>query len=112
MNERPGVSPGKRDDMKNQAVIVRAYSGVFFGYLAGKPGSSVDLLKARQIWSWGSAGLPDKSNTCGDIAERGLGSDSKVSAPVTRVHITQVGAIFYVSKTAEKIVNAQKWGSR
>ena len=97
---------------KGNAVIVRAYSGVFFGYLTSKKGNSVELSDARQIYSWDSAGLDEKSNTCPDIAARGLGSGSKVSSPAPKAIVESVGAIFFATPTAVKIINAQKWGSR
>lgn len=94
------------------AVIVRAYSGVFFGYLVSKTGNSVELSDARQIYSWDSAGLLEKSNTCPDIAARGLGTGSKVSAPAPKAFIEQVGAVFVMTPAAAITVVNQKWGSR
>ncbi len=95
-----------------EPVIVRAYSGVFFGYLVSKTGACVELRDARQIWSWDSAGLAEKSQTCGDIAMRGLGTGSKVSAPVTRSIVEQVGATFFATDAAVKTIAAQKWASK
>jgi hypothetical protein len=97
---------------KGEAVIVRAYSGVFFGYLLSKTGASVELRDARQIYYWDSAGLPQKSNTCPDIAARGLGTGSKVSQPVARAIVEQVGAVFFMGPEAQKTVEAQKWATR
>ena len=62
----------------HRAVIVRAYSGVFFGYLVAKTGASVELRGARQVWSWDSAGMAEKAMTCGDIARLGVGTGSKI----------------------------------
>ena len=93
-------------------VIVRAYSGLFFGALLSKSGQTVELADARQIWSWGSAGMTEKANTAGDIAVRGLGTDSKVSSPVARATIEQVGAMFYAQPASVECFAAQKWGTR
>ncbi|MBA2683248.1 MAG: hypothetical protein H0U66_01980 [Gemmatimonadaceae bacterium] len=93
------------------AVIVRAYSGVFFGYLVAKDGTSVTLKGARQVWSWDSAGLPEPSRTCGDIATRGLGTGSKVSGPADAI-VDQVGAVFFCTPVAVRIIDAQKWATR
>ena len=89
-------------------VIVRAYSGVFFGLLVSKEGSSVELRDARQIWSWDSTGMPEKIMTCGDIARLGVGSGSKVSGPADAV-IEQVGVMFFASAEAAEKIGAQKW---
>ncbi len=94
------------------AVLVRAYSGVFFGYLISKTGASVELRNARQVWSWDSAGLPEKSNTVGDIAIRGVGSGSKISSPVDRSIIEQVGATFFASSQCISTFASQKWASK
>jgi hypothetical protein len=102
----------KKSNGKAQPVVVRAYSGVFFGYLLGKSGATVELRDARQIWSWDSAGLAEKVNTCGDIAVRGLGSGSKVSSPCSSVSVEQVGAVFVATPVAVQIIEAQKWASK
>ncbi len=94
------------------AVIVRAHSGVFFGYLIAKDGSSVTLRGARQIYYWDSVGLPEKSNTCPDIAARGLGTGSKVSQPAEKAIVEQVGAVFFMADSAAETVKAQKWATR
>lgn len=93
-------------------VIVRAYSGVFFGYLSYKDGDTVFLDDCRQIWSWGSAGMSQLVQTCGDIAVMGLGSDSKVSMTVSKAIIEKVGAVFFATDEAADIVAYQGWGSR
>ncbi len=93
-------------------VIVRAYSGVFFGYLRSKNGVCVTLRDVRHIYSWGSVGLPEKTQTCEDIAARGLGTDSKMSAASSLGIIEQVAATFFVSSEAEKILLAQKWATK
>jgi hypothetical protein len=97
---------------KKRAVIVRAYSGVFFGYLAGKKGDTCTLTDARQIWSWNSAGLDKPVNTCGDIALRGVGTGSKVSDASPRVEIEHVRATFDCSPAAAKLLSSQGWGGK
>lgn len=65
------------------AVVVRAYSGVFFGYLKSKSGGpetfAVELEGARHIWSWRSAGLPRKALTVEDLAVLGAGTGTRIS---------------------------------
>ncbi len=96
---------------KQKAVIVRAYSGVFFGFLVSKKGTSVTLKGAQQVWSWDSTGLPEPSRTCGDIAARGLGTGSKVSGPADAI-IEQVGVVFFCSPLAVRLIQAQKWATK
>jgi hypothetical protein len=68
----------KKKATKN-AVMVRCYSGVFFGYLKARRGSEVDI-RARHVWSWTSAGLARKALTVDDLALLGAGTGSKLSA--------------------------------
>lgn len=94
-----------------RAVIVRAYSGVFFGYLVSKKGDSVTLRAARQVWSWDSTGMAEKVMTCGDIARLGLGTGSKVSGPA-EVILEQVGAVFSCTGSAVLSIDGQHWATR
>lgn len=96
---------------KSRAVIVRAYSGVFFGYLVSKTGASVELRDARQVWSWDSAGMTEKVMTCGDIAARGVGTGSKIGMPADAI-VEQVGVVFFATPEAERVIGGQKWASR
>lgn len=92
-------------------VIVRAYSGVFFGLLVSKTGASVELRGARQVWSWDSAGMSEKVMTCGDIARLGVGSGSKIGGPADAV-IEQVGALFFATDEATRVIGGQRWATR
>lgn len=94
-----------------RAVIVRAYSGVFFGYLVSKKGASVTLRAARQVWNWDSTGMAEKVMTCGDIARLGLGTGSRVSGPAD-VILEQVGAVFFCTLDATRIIDGQRWATR
>ena len=71
------------------AVMVRAYSGVFFGYLVAKRevGESmvVELERSRHVWNWQSNGLPRKALTIDDLAVVGAGDGTKISATVAGV---------------------------
>ncbi len=104
--------PASKSNGKHPAVIVRAHSGVFFGYLVSKDGGSVTLNMARQVFYWDSAGLPQKSNTCPDLASRGVGTGSKLSEPAPKAIIEQVGAVFFVTPEAVATITAQKWATR
>lgn len=98
-----------------RAAIVRAYSGVFFGYVVSKTRTGCVLKDARQIWSWDSAGLSEKVNTTGDIALRGVGSGSRVSSPVPEKVIENGNngwSIDFASPDAVRVIGAQKWARK
>lgn len=95
---------------KLPAVLVRAYSGVFFGYLKGKSGGpecfAVELERARHIWSWGSAGLPRKALTVSDLSLTGAGTDTKISATVATHFVADVKLIIPATAEAVKRIEA------
>ena len=74
--------------MSEKAVVVRAYSGVFFGYLVERRGGpseyEVDLVRARHIHRWQSGGLPRKALNVEDLAILGAGDGTTISGPVTQ----------------------------
>ena len=111
MTTKKKTAAKKTTKTSHRAVIVRAYSGVFFGHLVSKTGASVELRGARQVWSWDSAGLSEKAMTCGDIARLGVGSGSKIGGPADAV-IEQVGAMFFATPEAERVIGGQKWAAR
>ncbi len=100
------------DREKTPPVIVRAHSGVFFGYLESKEGNTVTLVGARQIYYWNSAGLAEKTNTCPDMATNGIGTGSKVSKPAPKAIVDQVGATFFMTASAAKTVENQAWSTK
>lgn len=75
-----------------RAVMVRAYSGVFFGYLSDRRQGEVDLTGSRHVWSWDSTGLPRKAVTVDDLALLGPGSGSRLSGRVdqTLLEVKQI----------------------
>ena len=111
MTTKKKTAAKKKTTTALRAVIVRAYSGVFFGHLVSKTGTSVELRGARQVWSWDSAGLPEKAMTCGDLARIGVGTGSKIGGPADAV-IEQVGAMFYATAEAASVIGGQKWATR
>jgi hypothetical protein len=87
-----------------KSVIVRAYSGVFFGLESQRRGDEIDLLDCRQIWQWQSTGLEKPVLTCGDIAIRGVGKGSKVSDPSPLATIRDVKAVFVCTPEAVRVI--------
>jgi hypothetical protein len=73
---------------KHKAVVVRAYSGVFFGYLVERKGGpeccEVILERARHIHRWQSVGLPRKALNVEDLAILGAGEGTTIGGPVTQ----------------------------
>jgi hypothetical protein len=71
----------------NQFVIIRTRdAGVHTGFLAESSRDSmcVVLTEARRIWWWSGA------FTLNEIAMNGCGDDSRISAPVDFIRLTQV----------------------
>lgn len=90
-------------------VIVRAYSGVFFGKLKARRGSECDLTDVRQIWQWQSTGLAVPVRTCGDIALRGVGTGSKISDAASAATLLDVKAIFTCTSEAVRVLESASW---
>jgi hypothetical protein len=93
----------------SKPVIVRAYSGVFFGYEKARRGSEIDLIRVRQIWQWQSTGLATPVRTCGDIALRGVGTGSRISDETPAVTVLEVKAIFVCTPEAERVLREASW---
>jgi hypothetical protein len=87
----------------HKAVVVRAYSGVFFGYLVERRGGpeccEVDLERARHIHRWRSDGLPRKALNIEDLAILGAGDGTTIGGPVTQT-ILDVRNIVYATPEA------------
>jgi hypothetical protein len=64
---------------KGKPVVVRCYSGVFFGYLVERRGSEVDLVGSRHVYQWKSNGLPRLALTVEDLALIGAGTGTRIS---------------------------------
>jgi hypothetical protein len=72
----------------SKAVIVRAHSGVFFGYLVARSATELRLERVRHIWQWSSTGLPRKALTVEDVATIGAGSGTRISGVTAVVTIS------------------------
>jgi hypothetical protein len=95
---------------KGTKVVVRAYSGVFFGTLVERRGDEVDLKDVRHIWSWTSQDLPRKALTVEDIAEIGVGSGTRSSGVCSFVTVFEVRVIAHASSEASKKIEALPCG--
>ena len=84
-------------------VIVRTYSaGVHFGYLQGRNGQEVALVRSRRIWSWRGA------NTLSEIALHGVGAGSRLAEPVS-ITLTQAIEIIDCAPAAVENLEATTW---
>ena len=90
--------------MGDQFVVVRTYSaGVHVGTLVRREGKEITLRDARRIWSWKGA------NTLHEIANRGVGSGSRVSQAVQEVTLTEAIEILSASDEAKKSLEQASW---
>ena len=90
----------------SKAVIVRAYSGVFFGYLVARSATEVRLERCRHIWQWTSNGLPRKALTVEDVASVGAGTGTRISGVTATVTIADWKVIADASAEAVQRIEA------
>lgn len=83
--------------MIGEFCVVRTYSaGVHMGTLAEIAGTAVLLTDARRLWSWSNA------FTLNEVSQDGVGEDSRISAPVPRVLLTQAIEVIPCSEKAKE----------
>ena len=91
--------------MIGKYVIVRCRdAGVHSGVLKATDGRTCVLTEARRLWFWKVKGSGDFLNA---IALAGVHPDSKLSAPVERIHLTENCEIIQCSDEAERVIRAQ-----
>jgi len=91
--------------MIGKYVIVRCRdAGVHSGILEATDGRACVLTNARRLWYWKVKGSGDFLNA---IALAGVHVDSKLSAPVERIHLTENCEILQCSEEAERVIRAQ-----
>lgn len=80
-------------------VLIRTHSaGVHVGFLEECEGKILKLSKSRRIWSWRGA------FTLSEIANNGVGIDSKLSEKVPEIILTEAIEIIPCSEKATKIL--------
>jgi hypothetical protein len=80
--------------------VVRTYSaGVHIGVLRSIEGTAVLLSNARRLWSWEGA------FTLNEVATKGVGKGSRISAPVEIILLTQ--AIEVIPATSQALATLQ-----
>lgn len=91
--------------MIGKYVIVRCRdAGVHAGVLEATNGRECVLTESRRLWYWKVKGSGDFLNA---IALAGVHKDSKLSAPVERIHLTENCEIIQCSDEAERVIRAQ-----
>lgn len=99
--ERPPIDTG----MIGKYVIVRCRdAGVHAGFLESTDGRACVLTCARRLWYWKVRGSGDFLNA---IALSGVSEDSKLSAEVTRIALTENCEIIECSEEAEASIRKQ-----
>lgn len=92
--------------MIGKYVIVRCRdAGVHSGILEAADGRACILTEARRLWYWKAKGSGDFLNA---IAIAGVHRDSRLSAPVERIHLTENCEIIQCSDEAERVIRAQE----
>ncbi len=98
-----GTAPA--NPMIGKYVIVRCRdAGVHAGVLESTDGRACILTDARRLWYWKVTGSGDFLNA---IAIAGVHVDSKLSAPVDRINLTENCEIIQCSEDAERVIRAQ-----
>jgi hypothetical protein len=91
--------------MIGKYVIVRCRdAGVHAGVLESSNGRACVLTEARRLWYWKVRGSGDFLNA---IALSGVHADSKLSAPVDRICLTENCEIIQCTEEAERVIRAQ-----
>ena len=91
--------------MIGKYVVVRCRdAGVHSGVLESTDGRACILTESRRLWYWKTRGSGDFLNA---IALSGVAKDSKLSAPVTRIALTENCEILQCSDEAEKSIRGQ-----
>ena len=83
----------KTTTKKTPYVIVRSSGGVYFGALESRKGKECTLTHARHVRYWDSKGLLSLVMTAADLATKGCGTGSQLTAPVPSVTLTETYSI-------------------
>jgi hypothetical protein len=92
--------------MTGEFVVVRTYSaGVHCGELVEFHGTNVVLANARRIWRW------SKAFSLNEVANKGVGEDSRISEPTAKVLLTQAIEVIVCTKKAQKNLSRSRNGA-
>jgi hypothetical protein len=104
--DEPPPSCGLDNKMTGKYVVVRCSdAGVHAGVLESYNGRECVLTEARRLWYWKPA---DGAAFLSGVAVNGLGDESKVGKPVSRIHLTEDCEIIECTAVAERSIRAQK----
>ena len=89
--------------MIGKYVIVRCRdAGVHAGRLESHNGRECVLTESRRLWYWKPA---NNASFLSGVATEGLHKDSRIGAPVERLHLTEDCEIMQCSDKAEKSIS-------
>lgn len=92
--------------MIGRFVIVRTSSaGVHMGYLRSCVGTAVELAESRRLWQW------SKAFTLNEVSQQGCGEDSRISAPVPEILLTQAIEVIPCSESATENLRRSRNGA-
>lgn len=91
-----------QNGMIGKYVIVRCRdAGVHAGVLEGNEGREAVLTQSRRLWYWKPA---NGAKYLSGVATQGLHTDSKVGAPLPRLHLTETCEIIECTAQAAKSI--------
>ena len=97
--------PSENSPFLGQLVLVRTYSaGVHVGELVAKTGTNVLLSDSVRLWRWEGA------FTLSEAARVGVGANSRISAEVPLIELTQAIEILPVSAKAAETLKTRNNG--
>src|SRR3989344_1637090 len=103
--EQSAPAAAINNGMIGKYVVVRCRdAGVHAGVLEASNGRECALTESRRLWYWKVKGSGDFLNA---IALAGVHKDSKLSAEVERIHLTENCEIIQCSAEAERVIRAQ-----
>lgn len=92
--------------MIGKYVIVRCRdAGVHTGFLEGNEGREAVLTQSRRLWYWKPAA---GQKFLSGVAVAGLHRDSKVGAPLPRIHLTETCEIIECTPEAAEVIQSAK----
>jgi hypothetical protein len=96
--------------MIGKYVLVRCRdAGVHAGVLKGNEGREAVLTESRRLWYWKPA---NNQKYLSGVAVAGLHADSKVGAPLPRLHLTETCEIIECSEVAAESIRSAKTDER
>lgn len=92
--------------MIGEFCILRTRSaGIHMGYLRELAGTTAIVSEARRLWRWSGA------FTLNEAAVYGVGEDSRISAPVARIYLSEVIEVIPCTEKAKNNLSQSRNGA-